>query len=277
MADLSRCLALVGEAVHLERQAKICDRLGGAPEAAQAYAKAAGELSEAAATCPLAPSAAQAATELAQAAERLAGTSAEKSVAKAIFLYRQAAGKALSAAAACPEPHPHRQALEQHAAEISVRLIYLESLNGAPATIPLEDHLGDLELEGGLPSGDAAEAAVAPAAACSPSGSFAAQGGLAPASAAAGAEEAAPGAEPGAKTDWMKEAATVESKGRDLEAEGRHGEAFKAYKDACHLFAFVLKRDERMKNPKIKEMVRARMEELLTKAEALKAFETLNS
>lgn len=300
---LKRSLALANEALRIERQAMVCERVAHTPELAATYLKAAGELNEAAASCPLAPGAARKATELARAAEQLADAASASagSVARAAALYRQVASKLTEAAEACPAQHPNKAALEDHVAEVSVRVIYLESLNGAPVTVALEDHIGELELlmahEGGTQ--EQAEAATsrpsqgATAIAASASGlatpargppmSRPAVPGLAdsPAGGHRGAEPSTvdgttPAVMTPAKTDFLQEATKLESKARSMEEQGLNGPALQAYKDCLHLYHFVLRRDKRMSNPNVKQMLRDRMEDLLTRAETLKAQETLN-
>merc|ERR1719401_3211046 len=60
--------------------------------------------------------------------------------------YRQAAERLGKAAAACPEENPDRAIISCHADEILVRVAYLESLGGDPATTPLEEHIGIVTL-----------------------------------------------------------------------------------------------------------------------------------
>lgn len=285
VASFARSLALADEALRLRRQAMVCDRLGSAPEAAQAYLKAAGELNEAASRCPLAPSAAQKATELAKAAEHLAGAaSSSGNLAKAALLYRRAASKLDEAADICPDGHPNKLALEEHAAEINVRVIYLESLNGCVATIALEDHIGEVQLEREyVEDSHARSAAYSPgagpsASSSSASGSVALQPQTAQSlggsvdSPSLDADAQVPG-----KADWLQEAAKLESRARAFEDQAMRSEALQAYKDCLHIYDFVQKRDSRARNPKIKQMIRERMEELLTRAEAIKAYQVLNS
>merc|ERR1712241_1258740 len=77
--------------------------------------------------------------------------------------------------------------------------------------------------------------------------------------------------EPG-KIDWLQEATNKATLARTLDSQGRKREAFQAYKDSLNLYNFVLKRDERARtHARVKQVVRERMEELLTRAEELKA------
>lgn len=50
------------------------------------------------------------------------------------------------AASVCPADHPDKGVLEEHGQDLSVRMVYLESLGGQPATVPLEDHIVPAEL-----------------------------------------------------------------------------------------------------------------------------------
>mmetsp|Transcript_21373 Transcript_21373/g.60167 ORF Transcript_21373/g.60167 Transcript_21373/m.60167 type:complete len:450 (+) Transcript_21373:55-1404(+) len=73
--------------------------------------------------------------------------------------------------------------------------------------------------------------------------------------------------EPGPGSDRLSQGVTLEKKARELEAAGRNEEALQAYKNACEVFKFVYKYE---KNPKIQEMVKDRLEELVSRAENLK-------
>mmetsp|Transcript_7334 Transcript_7334/g.20326 ORF Transcript_7334/g.20326 Transcript_7334/m.20326 type:complete len:448 (-) Transcript_7334:143-1486(-) len=68
--------------------------------------------------------------------------------------------------------------------------------------------------------------------------------------------------------DRLSQAVSLEKKARELEAKGCHEEAFREYKNALEVFKFVYKWEN---NPKVKEMVRERLEELIAHAEKLKA------
>eukprot|EP00434_Breviolum_minutum_P038853 symbB.v1.2.034475.t1/scaffold4453.1/size39496/2 len=61
---------------------------------------------------------------------------------QAMAVYRQAAERMAKAAALCPEGNPDRAMLAKHAGEIFGRVVYLESLQGALATVPPEAHIG---------------------------------------------------------------------------------------------------------------------------------------
>eukprot|EP00429_Kryptoperidinium_foliaceum_P055488 CAMPEP_0176092108 /NCGR_PEP_ID=MMETSP0120_2-20121206/46140_1 /TAXON_ID=160619 /ORGANISM="Kryptoperidinium foliaceum, Strain CCMP 1326" /LENGTH=252 /DNA_ID=CAMNT_0017426013 /DNA_START=42 /DNA_END=800 /DNA_ORIENTATION=- len=55
--------------------------------------------------------------------------------------YRRAGDLLRLAAADCPMDHPDRSVLESHAREVTTRAEYLEGLQGAAATVPLEEHI----------------------------------------------------------------------------------------------------------------------------------------
>eukprot|EP00439_Symbiodinium_sp_Y106_P039119 s947_g4.t1 len=61
---------------------------------------------------------------------------------QAVAVYRQVAERLAKAAASCPEGNPDRAVLARHAGEVLGRVVYLESLNGAPAAVPPEGHIG---------------------------------------------------------------------------------------------------------------------------------------
>mmetsp|Transcript_44232 Transcript_44232/g.99706 ORF Transcript_44232/g.99706 Transcript_44232/m.99706 type:complete len:451 (+) Transcript_44232:89-1441(+) len=67
--------------------------------------------------------------------------------------------------------------------------------------------------------------------------------------------------------DRLSQAVNLEKKARELQAKGQHEEAFREYKNALEVFKFVYKWEN---NPKVKEMVRERLEELVAIAEKLK-------
>eukprot|EP00931_Biecheleriopsis_adriatica_P087698 TRINITY_DN62128_c0_g1_i1.p1 TRINITY_DN62128_c0_g1~~TRINITY_DN62128_c0_g1_i1.p1 ORF type:complete len:316 (-),score=73.27 TRINITY_DN62128_c0_g1_i1:61-1008(-) len=61
---------------------------------------------------------------------------------QAVAVYQQAAERLKKAAAACPEGNPDRAVLARHAGEVLGRVVYLESLCGATASVPPEAHIG---------------------------------------------------------------------------------------------------------------------------------------
>jgi len=65
----------------------------------------------------------------------------------------------------------------------------------------------------------------------------------------------------------MKQGVTHETKAREFEAQGRAEDALAEYKSALRVFEFVFKWE---KNPNVKDMVRERIEEILSRAEKLK-------
>lgn len=67
-------------------------------------------------------------------------------VKQAIANYQVAAEKLAKAASLCPEGLPDKAVLSRHAGEVLGRVVYLESLGGAPATAPLEQHIGSVQL-----------------------------------------------------------------------------------------------------------------------------------
>lgn len=69
---------------------------------------------------------------------------------EAIVAYRAAAEKLAKAAQMCPESLPDKAILSRHAGEVLGRVVYLESLGGSPATAPLEQHIGSVQLTMGM-------------------------------------------------------------------------------------------------------------------------------
>lgn len=67
--------------------------------------------------------------------------------------------------------------------------------------------------------------------------------------------------------DRLSQAVSLEKKARELEMQGKIEEAFREYKSALEVFKFVFRWEN---NPKVKDMVRERLEELLGRAEKLK-------
>lgn len=278
---------LVAEGLRLEQLARKLDSVGNAPEAASQYLEAASLLARAAAAVP-APlqKASQAAAGLAKAAEQLAGAANPESVGKAIALYKQAAmtfHKALAKATA-PED---QAAIEQHLAELQVRVSYLECLSGNPATIPITDHIKPLKLSTAAaaageastlsptapPPPAAAEESESAPTAMSQAMATPPPVAEAPASAVSvvtpGREESrGSGLIPGQKPDFMQEAVRMEGEARQLEAQGQLKASKERYVQCIELFAYVQKKEQ---NPRIRDMVRARMAELLDHAEVLSA------
>lgn len=68
------------------------------------------------------------------------------SVAEALLHHRRASIKFLEAAASCPDKHPDKSKLDEHSTDIQLRMVYLESLGASPPTLPLDEHVGGLEL-----------------------------------------------------------------------------------------------------------------------------------
>jgi len=65
----------------------------------------------------------------------------------------------------------------------------------------------------------------------------------------------------------LQQAVQMEKKARELEAAGKAEEAFREYKSTLEVFKFVYRWEA---NPKVKDMVRERLEELVGRAEELK-------
>eukprot|EP00929_Paragymnodinium_shiwhaense_P061955 TRINITY_DN3093_c1_g1_i1.p1 TRINITY_DN3093_c1_g1~~TRINITY_DN3093_c1_g1_i1.p1 ORF type:complete len:320 (-),score=56.67 TRINITY_DN3093_c1_g1_i1:103-1005(-) len=74
------------------------------------------------------------------------------SSAEAILQYRRSALKLTEAAALCPDGHPDKEEILGHSQDLQLRIIYLESLNGGPSTMPVEDHIAPLEVSMDLSS-----------------------------------------------------------------------------------------------------------------------------
>jgi len=91
------------------------------------------------------PQASWLAAEALRIEEKAAQLDRHGSSAEAMFHHRRASLKLKEAAALCPNGHPDKMALEGHAQDIATRSVYLESLGGAPPTLALEDHVGELE------------------------------------------------------------------------------------------------------------------------------------
>lgn len=67
-------------------------------------------------------------------------------VKEAAFYFNRAVPKLAEAGQLCPNGHPDKQALADLSQDIPLRVVYLESLAGAHATVPLEDHIGEVKL-----------------------------------------------------------------------------------------------------------------------------------
>mmetsp|Transcript_14682 Transcript_14682/g.25996 ORF Transcript_14682/g.25996 Transcript_14682/m.25996 type:complete len:252 (-) Transcript_14682:44-799(-) len=66
--------------------------------------------------------------------------------------YRQVAAKLQEAVDICPEGHPDKQVLSRHVDQVLERADYLDNLDGAAATTPLEEHIQGVQLTLGIPS-----------------------------------------------------------------------------------------------------------------------------
>lgn len=80
---------------------------------------------------------------------------------QAAACYRQAADRLSQAVAACPlnaDGSSNGALLSRHAGQILGRVVYLDGLLGAPATVPLEEHIGHTQLQlgeaGDCPAGE---------------------------------------------------------------------------------------------------------------------------
>jgi len=79
--------------------------------------------------------------------ERAANLDRSGQSAQAALHHARAASKFKEAAESCPADHEaDRNELEGHSADIAARAVYLESLGGMPPTMPLEDHIGELQI-----------------------------------------------------------------------------------------------------------------------------------
>lgn len=249
--------------------------------------------------------------------------------AEAILHHKRASSKLSEAASLCPDGHPDKSALSDHAQDIATRVVYLQSLGGAAATMSLEDHVGEVELTMDLssapppPDQDVAAlvAGVGVSGQTAPINEESCRlvlalkdakelrayvlrllqddwrrlkgGADAEASLDAfAAELCGKPVEPlsggslehlraqlreaswaelnlDPNLDRLKVGAAMEREARDLEAGGQLPEALRAYERAVAVFQLVYKFDPRSKNPKIKEMVGGRIEELQSRAKAL--------
>lgn len=69
------------------------------------------------------------------------------------------------------------------------------------------------------------------------------------------------------KGDRLTQAVALEKKAREHEAKGEDAEAFREYQNCLQVFQFVYKYEQ---NPRVKEMLHDRIEDLVTRAEKLK-------
>lgn len=233
--------------------------------------------------------------------------------AEGAFHHRCASTKLAEAAALCPEDHPDCSALSEHAQQVSARAVYLDSLAGAPASLPLEDHVGEISLLMDLTSAPRPEEEDVPAliARAGTSGDTAAltQEGfqlvralrslsdvkafidrllfaegrkrqeVADISIEAVWESAgslpalqealrcAPWVELDVdpNMDKLDLAMKFEREAHTLETQGRKEDAKQMYSRALAVLQFVHKHDPRTKNPKIKDMIGKRLQELAVK------------
>jgi len=71
--------------------------------------------------------------------------------AAAAAAYRRAAARLSEAVTECPQDHPDRKVIIEHASELTMRADYLDGLQGAPAAVPLEEHIHAVTLTVGAP------------------------------------------------------------------------------------------------------------------------------
>lgn len=237
---------------------------------------------------------------------------------EAAFNYKLAAAKLEEAAKLIPEGNVDGPALSEHAQELSFRAVYLESLQGAPSSLPLEDHVGDLELAMDLstaqePAEEQVSALISKAvsgatAALDDSGytlvgalestaemrvfvdRFLAKEGrrrVQGAGSDAQQDQALQKVETYAgmkdairrsgwveldvdpKMDKLDMAMKYEREGHTVEDQGRIEEATDLYNRGLAVLCYVHKHDPRTKNPKIKDMVGKRVQELTAKVQSL--------
>eukprot|EP00927_Polykrikos_kofoidii_P069666 TRINITY_DN65230_c0_g1_i1.p1 TRINITY_DN65230_c0_g1~~TRINITY_DN65230_c0_g1_i1.p1 ORF type:complete len:294 (+),score=70.71 TRINITY_DN65230_c0_g1_i1:60-884(+) len=255
--------------------------------------------------------------------EHAGGLERSGNVAEALLQYRRAVVKLTEASALCGQGDSDRVALEEHAQEVSLRMVYLESLQGGPATIPIDDHIGPLEVVMDLAiavpnpadedvsklvarsgvSGsqatldEAGYQLVAALRSNSEMGVFVGRvldldgrgikgGGEAELSAflprysgteavqsyAALRDELrlARWVAPKVGKDKMDGAVALEKQAREFDAAHRKEDAVLKYADAIQMFQYVCKYDDRAKNPKIKDMLSKRIEELQVRMAEIK-------
>merc|ERR1711924_97654 len=196
-----------------------------------------------------------------------------------------------AAAARCPGGCSDREAIEAHVSEIEVRAVYLESLNGAPTSIPIEHHIGKMTLQldpkilSCLSSEQASQESESSAAGVVLSVGSAVPTDLRPAAevdhagastkivepadtqSVTGVEHVA--TEPAtARVDFLQNAIDLERKAQALEAVGQLQQALEKYTQCLQLYAFVQKKEQ---NPRVKQVVRDRMAAVPDCAEVLKA------
>jgi len=85
------------------------------------------------------------------------------SAAEAAFYHQRASAKVSEAAELIPDGHPDRPALDRFVQELSIRVVYLQSLSGSPITLPLEDHVGEVSLGMDISSAPPPEEEAVPA------------------------------------------------------------------------------------------------------------------
>eukprot|EP00930_Biecheleria_cincta_P037146 TRINITY_DN25489_c0_g1_i1.p1 TRINITY_DN25489_c0_g1~~TRINITY_DN25489_c0_g1_i1.p1 ORF type:complete len:316 (-),score=91.67 TRINITY_DN25489_c0_g1_i1:418-1338(-) len=268
------------------------------------------------------------AAEGAKAEEKAAELDSQGQSAQAALFHLRAASKFKEAAELCPE-QSDRTALEEHAADISARAIYLESLGGMPPSLPLEDHVGDLTLSLDLsaaeaPQGEEVSGLLARSGVTGSSAELSDEGfqivsalknqdemqtflrrllaadwrqvradDASELEFVAFVQNLANAGEPcsglcasikeqlrkfswvelnlGPEQDRLQVAVAMEKEARDLEAAGKAAQAIETLRQSVAVFELVYKFDPRSKNPKIKDMVGSRIEELGKLADRLES------
>lgn len=298
---------------HVEMGMKL-DRMGSSPDAAERYRKAAENLNIAAGSCSL-EGASKAASEFAKKTEEFAATVFPDASGKAVVLYKKAITMLSDAVAMCSEGNCNKADIENHIANIEVRVMYLESLDGSPPTIPIEDHIGKLYLRTDEEEVDPSAVLSEPIPA---QGETIGTGETAVRIAPTLGMEAPPSSvnvdsmtvpspleshvdsvigssivELGSSqantkdqalpesnqrrlsdTEFLNRAVEMEREGHELESKNCHEQALNTFTNCLEIYAILQKRE---KNPRIKEVIRSRMAELLDHAEVLKAKMTLGA
>lgn len=237
------------------------------------------------------------------------------SSAEACIQHRRAHTKLNEAASLCPPGHADKDELQRYADEISLRIVYLESLGSASATLPLEDHIGEISLTMDLSSAEAPIESVEELLARSgASGSSSAldESGYKMVAALRSDDEmkiyikrilAAEGRQmlTGSEAhldafipdfsgtrgvadyaslwqgllnarwvdiildpskDKLEMVALISKEAQRLEETGRKEDAVKKYSNAVAILGFIISKDPRSANPRVKEMLITRQEEL---------------
>jgi hypothetical protein len=248
---------------------------------------------------------------------------------EAIFHYRRALTKLQEGLDVCPAGHPDKPAFEEFSSSMQLRIVYLESLGGAPATTPVEEHIEDviptLDVSNAKPPEETSVSSLIASTGVSGSTADLSEEGYqlvaalkkneemktfmnrilvghgVPRKVQAGAEanfEALVPEFSGEKQvqsfailkgallnapwielfldpqrDKLELAMDLQREGERFELEGLPLRAAEMYNKAAMIIEFVLKRDERMKIAKVKDMVTARAQALKDKQMNIEAQE----